>query len=122
MTALECPSCHSKLKAPEKLAGQTAPCPRCRAEVVVPFVKRVGLVLSDTKTHRPVLPAASAETVEMAAMEATARHAPLKEQRADEEPEPVRRTRRGVLLGALATMALASAAAFALWMAMDAAR
>ncbi len=79
MTAIVCPSCNSNLKAPEKLAGKTASCPKCRTAIVVPTVNQVGLTLSDPKTNRPALPAADAETIETMALEATAEQASLRQ-------------------------------------------
>lgn len=118
MTALVCPSCQCRLKAPEKMAGRSAPCPKCRADVVVPFVKKVGLVLSDSKTHPLVLPPASADTVEAMALQATAEHTPVKARATDPGSEPARRAGGSLLVRALAALALASAAGFALWMAV----
>jgi hypothetical protein len=122
MTALVCPSCRCKLKAPEKMAGRTAPCPKCRTAVVVPFVKKVGVALSDSKTHPLVLPAASADTVESMSLESTAVHTPVKVAAADEEPGRARKAGPRLLLRGLGAVALAAAAAFALWMALDSGR
>jgi len=117
MTALVCPSCRCMLKAPEKMAGRTAPCPKCRRDVVVPFVKKVGVALSDSKTHPIVLPAVSADTVESLALESTAVHTPVRVQTAAERRAPARKPGRRRWLRALGAVALAAAAAFALWMA-----
>jgi hypothetical protein len=119
MTALDCPSCRCKLKAPESMAGRTAPCPKCRTDVVVPFVKKVGVTLSDSKTHPLVLPAASADTVESMALQSTAVHTPVHVAAVHEDPGPARKTGPRLFLGTLGAVALAAAAAFALWMALD---
>lgn len=36
MIQLVCPSCRSKLKAKDELAGQTRPCPKCNTPVLIP--------------------------------------------------------------------------------------
>jgi hypothetical protein len=38
MPELRCPSCHKKLRPPDRLAGKRVTCPRCEAVLTVPLV------------------------------------------------------------------------------------
>jgi phage FluMu protein Com len=122
MTAVVCPSCHSKLKAPSLRVGLKAKCPRCQSLIHVPAAVTSGKsALEDTKSHRTDRQAADGDTFEAVALDSTAVQAPIKEKNevveADSAPETPRRT--GFFIRALAFVLVALAGAFAVWMALS---
>jgi hypothetical protein len=123
MPVLTCPSCHCKLRLPQRVVGKRAVCPQCRAPLSFRVVAKAG-GHRGTKRYRPVPPPAEAETVdELPALAKTVEQEAVrvgKEVETDAPPATVsgRQARpAGVVLriGVLAT--LAAAGAFALWMA-----
>jgi Zn-finger nucleic acid-binding protein len=121
MPAVVCPSCRCKLKAPSKLVGKKATCPRCRAAVLVPAAEVASdPVMAETKEHRAPAVAPDAETFEAVALDATAEQSSVKltAPPAADQDAPIERRQAGLLIRTAVFLTLASAAAFALWMAI----
>src|SRR5262245_54945349 len=57
---VECPSCSSRMNAPDKLAGKTVKCPKCQSAFSLPAPESEFEVVGDVAAFAPVKPVTAA--------------------------------------------------------------